>query len=248
MLGTLGGGTHQVSVFLDDRTPAPLAGKVAVTRVEAQVIGRDAPEHTALSHSPILRARPGSLEKFSDLPMVTWYSTEPSPRGTWIRYSVIFTNEDGGTPPDRLMATWGRLTDIEYVFGVEIDAAGRVLAEEYQGPDHKYLPFEGEHDGGHPVLHVVTENNMVSDRGGSRASVRPGAVAVPDRGRGARGRHGCLAVAVPGEQRGARARRAGGPRRTTGLRQGAGPATIRVHRGVRGGGERRPCVRRGIRR
>jgi hypothetical protein len=65
------------------------------------------------------------------------------------------------------MATWGRLTDIEYVYGVELDAAGGVLAEEYQGPEHKYLPFAGEHDGRHPVLHVVTENNMVSDRGGA---------------------------------------------------------------------------------
>ncbi len=166
-LGAPGPGTHEVSVSLDEKTPAPLVGAVAVTRVEAQVVGPDSPEFAALSHSPIIHARPDSLERFSDLPMVVWSSTEPSPRGTWIHYSVIFSNEDGGTPPDRLMATWGRLTDIEYVYGVEIDATGRVLAEEYQGPDHKYLPFEGAHEGGHPVLHVVTENNMVSDRGGA---------------------------------------------------------------------------------
>ena len=41
--------------------------------------------------------------------------------GTRLRYSVVFSNEDGGTPADRLLATWGRLTDIEYVYGVELD-------------------------------------------------------------------------------------------------------------------------------
>ncbi len=48
--------------------------------------------------------------------------------GRRLRYSVVFSNEDGGTPPDRLMATWGRLTDLEYVYGVELDADGRIAA------------------------------------------------------------------------------------------------------------------------
>ena len=46
------------------------------------------------------------------------------PRGERLRYSVVFSNEDGGTPSDRLMATWGRLTDIEYVYAVERDTDG----------------------------------------------------------------------------------------------------------------------------
>jgi len=78
---------------------------------------------------------------------------------------VIFSNEDGGTPADRLMATWGRVTDIEYVYSVEIDAKGKVLAEEYQGPEHKLLAFAGRHEGRHPLEWVVTDNNMVSDKG-----------------------------------------------------------------------------------
>ena len=40
-----------------------------------------------------------------------------------------FTNEDGGTPTDRLMAIWGRTTDIEYLYSVEVDAKGAILAE-----------------------------------------------------------------------------------------------------------------------
>jgi hypothetical protein len=64
------------------------------------------------------------------------------------------------------MATWGRLTDIEFVYGVELDAAGNVLEELYQGRGHEILPFRGRHEGRHPVLHVVTENNMLAETGG----------------------------------------------------------------------------------
>jgi hypothetical protein len=63
------------------------------------------------------------------------------------------------------MATWGRTTDIEFVYGVELDAGGRIIAEEFQGPDHKVLPFRGTRQGRHPIEYVVTDNNMVSDRG-----------------------------------------------------------------------------------
>src|SRR5207245_331063 len=73
--------------------------------------------------------------------------------------------EDGGTPIDRLMATWGRATDIEYVYSVELDDAGKLVGEEFQGKDHKRLPFRGPHEGTHPLEWVVTDNNMVGDQG-----------------------------------------------------------------------------------
>lgn len=165
VLGELEAGPHQVAVSVERACPGGSPGDLAVERIEPTAVPAGAAGYQALAHSPFVHARPGTVERFSDIPLLMWYATEPSPRGTWIRYSVIFSNEDGGTPADRLMATWGRLTDIEYVYGVELDAAGRILAEEYQGPDHKFLPFAGERVGGHPVLYVVTDNNMVSDRG-----------------------------------------------------------------------------------
>ena len=90
---------------------------------------------------------------------------EKTERGSRIRYSVIFSNEDGGTPADRLLATWGRLTDIEYIYGIEFDHSGNVIAETYQGKDHKILAFEGRREGRHPLLYVATDNNMVSSEG-----------------------------------------------------------------------------------
>ena len=81
--------------------------------------------------------RPEYVGRFTDVPVFMWYETEATPRGTRYRYSVIFTNEDGGTPADRLMATWGRTTDIEYVYSVEVDAAGTILEHDYQGPESR---------------------------------------------------------------------------------------------------------------
>jgi hypothetical protein len=77
------------------------------------------------------------------------------------QYTVIFTNEDGGTPTDRLMATWGRTTDIEFVYGLPV---GKDVGE-IQAEGHKWVPFAGPSVGPHPILWVATQNNMVADHG-----------------------------------------------------------------------------------
>lgn len=175
LLGALDAGAHQAAFFVERASSGVSVDAVVVDDVEALVTSPGTTGHQALAHSPFIHARAGTVARFSDIPLLMWYATEPSPRGTWIRYSVVFSNEDGGTPADRLMATWGRLTDIEYVYGVELDAAGRILAAEYQGPDHQFLPFAGVRVGEHPLLYVVTENNMTSDRGaaGERFALAP---------------------------------------------------------------------------
>jgi hypothetical protein len=89
---------------------------------------------------------------------------------------VIFTNEDGGTPADRLMATWGRTTDIEYVYSVEVDATGKTLEHDYQGRNHEVLPYRGNLEARHARLWVVTDNNMVADRGSAKVRYAPAPV------------------------------------------------------------------------
>jgi hypothetical protein len=121
--------------------------------------------YLAQSMAPILYARANTVGRFTDLPLLMWYEVVPTPRARQFRYSVVFSNEDGGTPTDRLMATWGRTTDIEFVYGAEIDDAGRVVAEEFQGPGHETPRFRGRHEGRHPLLWVSTDNNMVSEAG-----------------------------------------------------------------------------------
>ncbi|HET9314869.1 MAG TPA: hypothetical protein VFQ51_04730 [Vicinamibacteria bacterium] len=173
-LGSLSAGAHTLRVSLDrQRTPRGVSG-AAVTRLTLMPVAASSPEHDALAHVPFVYARPGTVEGASDLPLVTWYETEAvAGGGTRIRYSIVFSNEDGGTPPDRLMATWGRLTDIEYVYGVELDRSGALVSAEFQGRDHQLLPFGGRREGSHPLLFVVTTNNMVDDRGAADVRFAP---------------------------------------------------------------------------
>jgi hypothetical protein len=50
----------------------------------------------------------------------------------WIRYSVIISNEDGGTATPALMARWERTTDIELIYEVEMDGT-RVVRDRFPG-------------------------------------------------------------------------------------------------------------------
>ena len=176
-LGTLPPGRHQLRVERDAELSAKGAGPatIDVTSVDGLVQGLSN-DFTAQSMAPILYARQNTVGKFTDLPLLMWYEVEPTPRGRQYRYSVIFSNEDGGTQTDRLMATWGRTTDIEFVYGVEVDAAGQILAEEFQGPGHEVPAFKGQHEARHPLLWVSTDNNMVSESGPTRMRYAPEAV------------------------------------------------------------------------
>jgi hypothetical protein len=172
-LGRLGPGTHRLAVRLDRGWTPKAVRDVAIPDVRVATIADDDPASRALAYAPVLHPRPNELGRFTDVPLVMWYETDATSRGTRIRYSVIFSNEDGGTPADRLLATWGRLTDIEYVLGIEFDHGGRVLEATYQAKDHKILPYRTLAAGRRPALWVVTDNNMVSESGVTKPVFAP---------------------------------------------------------------------------
>jgi hypothetical protein len=175
-LGRLTKGEHRLNI---DRDPALTAAGAGPATIEVETFRFYVPgssDHIALSMAPIIYARPNTIGKFTDLPLLMWYEVVATARGRQYRYSVIFSNEDGGTQTDRLMATWGRTTDIEFVYGVELDDANRILAEQFQGPGHEVPAFTGKHDGRHPLLWVSTDNNMVSENGPTSIRYAPMAV------------------------------------------------------------------------
>jgi hypothetical protein len=178
LLGSLAAGEHRLALALDARLSAPGAGAVRVEAVDVLAVAPGDPRYEALAHAPIVHTRPGALARFSDVPLVAWVEADVLPNaGRALRYSIVFSHEDGGTPIDRLMATWGRATDVELVYAVELDAASTVRRAEFQGKDHVTTPFAGRREGLHPVLHVVTKNNMVADRG--KATPRVALAPVP---------------------------------------------------------------------
>jgi hypothetical protein len=175
-LGPVAPGTHRVFVHLDAKLSAPNIGKVAVSGVSTHVVAAGSDDHLAQAMAPIIYARPDTVGKFTDIPVFMWYEIVPAAQGRQFRYSTIFSNEDGGTATDRLMATWGRTTDIEFTYGVTVDAQGKVVAEEFQGPGHEVPAFKGRHEGQHPLQWVSTVNNMVSESGPTEIRYAPAPV------------------------------------------------------------------------
>ncbi|MDX1981891.1 MAG: response regulator [Bryobacteraceae bacterium] len=164
-LGPLEPGAHQVKIERHpDLTPRGL--NLAIHGVTYREYKPQDADYAVIASAPVLFARANTLRKFSDIPLLTY--CERLPDGS-LRYSVIFSNEDGGTSTRALMARWGRATDIEHVYQVWPDKAGNAVKSLIQTRDHKDVPFQGQRDGQHPLLGVVTDNNMVGE---GRTSIR----------------------------------------------------------------------------
>jgi hypothetical protein len=170
MLGRLRKGKHTVSVALNPARSAAGARSAEVKFLRPLPLGpaRDMggfdEEQLALAHSPFLYARANAIDRFTDIPLLMYYEILPEAGGVLIvRYTVIFTNEDGGTQTAALMARWGRATDIEWVYQVRA-RGGKIIEETYQGVEHETKVFTGSRaGGGHPLLAVASDNNNFSD-------------------------------------------------------------------------------------
>jgi hypothetical protein len=163
-LGRPGRGKHEVEIRRNAKWSAAGAA-VRIESAEILQISPTDPDYVAISHAPVLMARADTIGRYSDLPLLMWYEELPATAGKILQYSIIFTNEDGGTATDALMARWGRTTDIEYIYRVQLDSAGKIVKETFQAPEHKEQEFRGQRIADHPVLLDATLNNVFSDRG-----------------------------------------------------------------------------------
>jgi hypothetical protein len=128
-----------------------------------------APDSIVTAHAPALWLRSDTIGVSTDLPLAM-YAEDMRVKGNGVlRYSVIFSNEDGGTATPALLARWGRTTDIEMAYEEEW-RDGRIVTARYQGPDHRVIEYAGARQGEHPSLVTATLNNVFLDRG--RTAVR----------------------------------------------------------------------------
>ncbi|MFY9555988.1 MAG: hypothetical protein WAV20_17690 [Blastocatellia bacterium] len=173
MLGRVQPGEHSLRIELNRKRSALKASNVEIQAAKISLVDHTRSEFQALALAPILYARPNTIGRFTDIPLLMWYETQRAGPTTTIRYSMIFTNEDGGTQTSALMARWGRTTDIEWIYEVQIDDQGKVQAATFQGVEHETRPFQGKVESGHPILIVVSDNNNVSDFGVSEIRFAP---------------------------------------------------------------------------
>ncbi len=172
-LGAVDAGWHRLAVRFSAAKSAPAAWQVRLHDVRVEVVPAGGDLHTVLSHAPVVIGRVlpqlGSplQNATTDTPLLAWHEVLPAatPGHQVLEYSVVWSNEDGGTNTPALMARWGRTTDIEWIYRVEVDAPGRRVAgsDVFQAPNHQTLHFTGRYEGEHPVLQTCTENNNMCD-------------------------------------------------------------------------------------
>ncbi len=162
-LGRLPRGPHRLRVERNDLHSAQGSG-LKIHAVRFREIPDKDPYSAALAHAPILYARPNTIGKFTDVPLLAYCERITENGRPLLQYTTIFSNEDGGTSTRALMARWGRTTDIEYLYRHWLDTGEATM----QTRDHKEMPFRGtQAEGRHPLLIPSTQNNMVSDEGSS---------------------------------------------------------------------------------
>jgi hypothetical protein len=156
LLGPLTAGKHRLEYERNGMYSSTIFGPLK-TAFKIDVL-----DDPALAHAPVMYLRPNTVHRYSDIPLVCWYEWLDLPAGRTLQFSMIFSNEDGGTGTEALMARWGRTLDVEYVYRWRADGS-----ETYQATNHRELAFHGQKMGDHPLIYDVSDNNNFSDSGDS---------------------------------------------------------------------------------
>ena len=165
-LGPVAAGHHKVVARFDPQKSPDPTGGAKVRSLRASLAPSAGDDALVYRYSPVVYGRDlaeiaGPYENNrTDVPLLTYHEVRhEAGGGTVLEYTVIWSNEDGGTNTPALMARWGRTTDIEWVYRVTLDAAGKVVSEVYQAPNHETKAFTGARLGDHPLLETGTANN-----------------------------------------------------------------------------------------
>jgi hypothetical protein len=173
-LGAVGAGWHRLSLRLSATATPRRLPLAVVTGVRVTVTTAAGAGFAVLAHTPIVVGRTlpelGSpyQNATTDTPLLAWHESRPAATAGHqiVEYSIVWSNEDGGTDTPALMARWGRTTDIEWIYRVELDGHGQRVAgsDVFQAPNHATLAFTGTYAGTHPVLQTCTSNNNMCDQ------------------------------------------------------------------------------------
>lgn len=157
-LGFLNAGQHELALQRVDSSTAA----IKLYNVRLDIYNANHPFYNVLVHAPVIFGRNPDM-RTSDVPLLMAYEKNNSNAPEELKYTVYFSNENGGTPPPGLLHLWGRYTDIEWAYRVELDAAHKRQRAFFQGRNHQELPYLGSFENSQPALQVATANNMFSD-------------------------------------------------------------------------------------
>jgi CheY-like chemotaxis protein len=165
-LGALEPGPHVLHIARHPSYSAAESG-LRVHRMRFREVPPDDPAWLPLAHAPILYARADTVGRFTDIPLLAYCERLEQDGRPLLQYTIVFSNEDGGTSTRALMARWGRTTDIEYIYRAWLTPSGELERATIQGNGHREVEFQGRREGSHPLLIPATRNNMVAAEGAS---------------------------------------------------------------------------------
>ena len=157
-LGFLSAGQHELALQRADSSHAA----IKLHRMRLDIYYANHPFYPVLAHAPIIFGRHPD-RRYSDVPLLLAYEKSNLNSKQELKYTVFFSNENGGTPPPGLLHLWGRYTDIEWAYRVELEANGKRRRSSFQGKAHQEFPYFGSFENAQPALQVATLNNMFSD-------------------------------------------------------------------------------------
>lgn len=183
LLGKYSPNEHKITIVLNEKHSAQNASNVRIKSISARrpedstrtkFLDSSPLTFLATVNAPIIYLRPETIGVFSDIPLLTYYEIFDEPQNIKrVRYTTIFTNEDGGTQSAALMARWGRMTDIEWIYEMRVNETGEIVSEIYQAANHETKSFNGKRLGSHPLFLDATVNNNFADDGCSALRVSP---------------------------------------------------------------------------
>lgn len=167
LIGQLEAGTYEIELEFREQESPSKVNLVYLEQCEFHWISPASSSALVYQHTPILYGRNlthNYESTFTDTPLLLMYWMQQKESRTIIEYHMVFSHEDEGTPSGLLMSKWGRTTDIEWMYRVELDLAGHLLTATYQGPNHVTTAFQGNTDcGGLPILQAATANGNFVD-------------------------------------------------------------------------------------
>jgi hypothetical protein len=183
MLGALGGGTHVLGLRHEKKlSPAATSPVSLLAAPSVEAIAAPDTRYDFTRFAPILLgidtdlnpqngvAGPVRGNAASDVPLIIYSTAVPGSGLTTYRYTMIWSNEDGGTGqyPDVLIARWGRTTDIEGILEVDVSDSGDLLEIRFRPDESGTLAtFAGAFQGTHPIIRTSTANGLIADNGAS---------------------------------------------------------------------------------
>ena len=161
-LGTFEAGEHAFTLEQDAALTAPIPDSLVLRAASPEP---DALLGKFLAHTPVIEVKSGA-NPLDDIPLMAFAKVYRREDEYKVTSFVIFSSENGGTMPARLLDIYQRTVDIEWVTQQLYTPMGEPVPGRvsFQTIHHGFEQFDGRRIlGEHPLLSIESENNNFSD-------------------------------------------------------------------------------------